>query len=229
MDNSVLILYILGESSYKIKAGISTKITQREVIAQNEKEFTTDEKIAFTSGEYYVCNTLIDASTDILKVMYMLNKHNVTQRDTLYTLWNKLSREERDNIVESIYCKYYELYELRLKHRNPSANVTQLITPLSEESVNKKIEISFRNIERYKRLGVSSTLPDSDFFSNLAIGLVRHFVTDYLYAGKLSNIQKDYSGAEVFNRLKEILYDEDDRFKKIMRRFDKNYDDTKQL
>ena len=64
-----------------------------------------------------------------------------------------------------------------------------------------------------------SLAPDADFLGKLSIGLIRHFFDNYVYRGKINDIQKIKACYEILGALRGIIEADDDKFKKMISRY----------
>ena len=215
MDKSLRILRLLSRAVVEINNGILIQNNKKNTLEQQRKDFTYGEKMLYFDREYLSSNNFIDGSACLIRTILLINGIEFDPKANLYDLWRMLSLEEQISLSTEAFRRYTEMHEVRAESRNPDIGIIELSEPLNERNIDSNLRRSIELIsERNERS--NNTPPDTDFLSKFSVGVVRHFVTRYLFAGILMDIQKSRKGDEIFGGLKSIVNADDAKHKEIM-------------
>lgn len=218
MEQSVKILALLSESAVRTNLGISLQKSQHNHLSQREREFSGGETLIYNQKEKITLENFIKAAITSIKSILLLSEVEFEKNSNLYELWMLLSDNEKELIANETFKKYREMHEYRSNLRRPSIEITEMVDYLTEAGIESQLR-TYINASQKKDSNKMSLAPDTDFFSKFSIGLIRHFFDNYVYKGKINNIQKNKACYEIFGALRGIIDADDDRFKKMMNKY----------
>ncbi len=225
MDDKILNLLCNG--IVNIEGGLAIQKNQRSNLSQYNSDFSLGNKAIYLNREYYAANSFIEGAKSLLESTYLIDdiKYDSSQ---LYSLWIQLPDDKKESIAFETFRRYREMYEIRQNLRKPNVNVTEIREPLDSNNITSKLK---RNISLNEKNDnqKATMLPDTDFLSKFSVGLIRYFVNEYLFRGKISDLQRTGNYNEVFNELRSIMDEDDDRFKKLMNKYKYSSEDELHL
>ncbi len=216
-SNANDILYLLNDSSNRIQNGINIVTSQHQFLQTNGNNSSISDKINYLSFSYFAADCFIAGCLSLFKAMKLIDKkEGIT--DNLYDIWIKLPEEEKSKVINDIYFRYKELYKRRAEVRGIQLREVPSLENMNSADVETKLRINTDLYLNPNKNGLSK-LPDIDFLNRFSVGLVRHFINDYLYSGKMLEIQKQNIGYNAFDGLKSIVDEDDESFKRITSRY----------
>lgn len=228
MEQSSKILALLSESAVRTNFGISLQKNQHNHLSQREHGFSDGEKMLYFQKEKLMLENFIGGAIASIESILLLNGEEIGKNSNIYELWMLLKDDEKALIANETFKKYREMHEYRTNLRRPSIEITEMVDYLTETGIENQLR-TYINSNQKKDSNKMSLAPDTDFFSKFSIGLIRHFFDNYVYKGKINDIQKNKACYEIFGALRSIIDADDDKFKKMMSKYRIWIDDTYRL
>jgi len=199
-----IIISMISDASVFINNALHLDGYRKNIFSNSD--LTDGEKQLYKSRNNLCSRLYIEASTNLLKTIYILDGKEYNQDDNLYQLYLNLSNEEQNNLYDGIYQKYNQLFELRSNSRKEKL--------LENNKINNDIEIKLKkNIDL---INDKDLYLDSDFLKKFTLGVNRYFINDCLFSGKLSNIQKQNDIRKIIDSLRSVVDEEDAKFRKFL-------------
>lgn len=218
MEQSSKILTLLSEVAVRTNFGISLQKNQHNHLSQRERGFSDGEKMLYFQKDKLMLENFVSGATASLKSILLLNGVEFEKDSNLYELWMLINNDEKVAIANETFKKYREMHEYRSNLRKPSIEITEMVDYLTETGIENKLN-TYISSNQKKDANQISLAPDTDFFSKFSVGIVRHFFDDYVYRGRINNMQKNKACYEIFGALRGIIDADDEKFKKMISRY----------
>jgi len=218
MEQSSKILSLLSEAAVRINFGISLQKNQHNHLSQREREFSDGEKMLYFQKDKLMLENFVDGAIASLKSILLLNEVEFEEDSNIYDLWMLIKNDEKIAVANETFKKYREMHEYRANLRKPGIEITEMVDYLTETGIENKLKTYISSNQR-KDLNQMSLAPDADFLGKFSIGLIRHFFDNYVYRGKINDIQKIKACYEILGALRGIIEADDDKFKKMISRY----------
>ena len=218
MEQSSKILALLSEAAIRINFGISLQKNQHNHLSQRERGFSDGEKMLYFQKDKLMLENFVNAAEASLKSILMLNEVEFKKDSDLHELWMLIEKEEKALVANETFKKYREMHEYRSSLRKPGIEITEMVDYLTDTGIENQLK-AYINSSQRNDSNQMSLAPYTDFFSKFSVGIIRHFFDNYVYRGKIGNIQKNKACYEILGALRGIIDAEDDKFRKMISRY----------